>query len=374
MNGLERLCGNAQLKHRLLSARGLSHAYILAGPPGCGKKTLAGLLAQALVCSGPEGQRPCGRCSDCRKAEGGIHPDILSPGGEKALTVAQVRALRADAYIRPNEAGRKVYLLHQAQDLNESAQNALLKLLEEGPAYACFLFLTDNAGAILPTVRSRCELLSLSPVSPAEAESWLLSRYPQLPPEQVREAARRCEGVLGRAEAWLEGGGEEEEGGIGRALLQQLQQGVLGALVHGVGVLEQVDLPGRLVGADIGVGAEGADGGHAEVLVPLPRPDDVGMDAGEGLPAVGAGPAGDLPGAGAHQRPGEKPGQGMLAAAGGAGEDVGVGEPPADGQAALDGLVSRQDLQTPHQARSKRSMSTTKMVAPPTVTSTGMEG
>ena len=82
----------------------------------------------------------------------------------------------------PNEAPRKVYILENAQELNESAQNALLKLLEEGPAYACFLFLTDNAGAILPTVRSRCELLSLSPVSPAEAESWLLSRYPQLPP------------------------------------------------------------------------------------------------------------------------------------------------------------------------------------------------
>ena len=209
MRGLEALCGNAPAKRRLQAGRGLSHAYILAGPALCGKKALAALLARAMVCSGGD-EPPCGRCPDCRKAAGGVHPDIIRLGGEgKGVPVSQIRELKADAYVRPNEAPRKVYILENAQELNESAQNALLKLLEEGPAYACFLFLTDNAGAILPTVRSRCELLSLSPVSPAEAESWLLSRYPQLPPEQVREAARRCEGVLGRAEAWLEGGGEE---------------------------------------------------------------------------------------------------------------------------------------------------------------------
>ena len=77
---------------------------------------------------------------------------------------------------------------------------------------------------------------------------------------------------------------------------------------------------------------------------------------------------------GAPPLPGQQPGQGALAAAGGTGEDVGVGEPPSGGEAVLGLGVARQDLQSPHQARSKRSMSTTKMVAPPTVTSTGMEG
>ena len=167
MRGLEALCGNAPAKRRLQAGRGLSHAYILAGPALCGKKALAALLARAMVCSGGD-EPPCGRCSDCRKAAGGVHPDIIRLGGEgKGVPVSQIRELKADAYVRPNEAPRKVYILENAQELNESAQNALLKLLEEGPAYACFLFLTDNAGAILPTVRSRCELLSLSPVSPA---------------------------------------------------------------------------------------------------------------------------------------------------------------------------------------------------------------
>ena len=102
MRGLEVLAGNPQAKHRLSAGRGLSHAYILAGPAGCGKHTLAGLLAQALVCSGG-GEVPCGTCPDCRKAISGVHPDIIWVGEEgKDVNVSMVRALRADAYIRPN--------------------------------------------------------------------------------------------------------------------------------------------------------------------------------------------------------------------------------------------------------------------------------
>lgn len=234
MRGLEALCGNVQVKRRLSSGRGLSHAYLLAGPAGCGKRTLAGLLSQALVCSGA-GEVPCGACDHCRKAVAGVHPDILRVGNDgKDITVSQVREVRSDAYIRPNEAGRKVYILENAQTMNGSAQNALLKLLEEGPAYAAFLLLSDNAGAMLPTVRSRCELLTLSPVTPAEAEAWLLRRFPDLPREQILDAAQRCEGVLGRAVAWLEGGGQEAEEvrSAGAELARLLLSGPEGALLE----------------------------------------------------------------------------------------------------------------------------------------------
>ncbi|HJC40615.1 MAG TPA: DNA polymerase III subunit [Candidatus Intestinimonas pullistercoris] len=234
MRGLEALCGNVQVKRRLSSGRGLSHAYLLSGPAGCGKRTLAGLLSQALVCSGA-GEVPCGACDHCRKAAAGVHPDILRVGSDgKDITVSQVREVRSDAYIRPNEAGRKVYILENAQTMNGSAQNALLKLLEEGPAYAAFLLLSDNAGAMLPTVRSRCELLTLSPVTPAEAEAWLLRRFPDLPREQILDAARRCEGVLGRAVAWLEGGGQEAEEvrSAGAELARLLLSGPEGALLE----------------------------------------------------------------------------------------------------------------------------------------------
>lgn len=142
------------LKARM-GRRQLAHAYLVAGP---GRRELADTLAAAWVCTGPT--PPCGVCSGCRKAAQGIHPDILraDPQGD-GLKAEAVRALRADAYIRPNEAPKKVYLLEHSELLGLSGQNILLKLIEEGPAYACFLFLTPQPEALLPTIRSRCETL-----------------------------------------------------------------------------------------------------------------------------------------------------------------------------------------------------------------------
>jgi len=122
-----------------------------------------------------------------------------------------VRALRSDAYIRPNEGERKIYLLEQADRMNQSAQNAMLKLLEEGPAYAVFLLLAENGGGLLQTVRSRCEELDLVPVPPAEAERWLSAHFPDQDPAAVRRAALECQGLLGRGIELLEGSGEAAE-------------------------------------------------------------------------------------------------------------------------------------------------------------------
>ena len=178
---LTALAGNAQIKAQLAHREGdLAHAYIVAGPAGSGRHTLAAQMAAALVCSAQPQLRPCGRCSHCRKAAGGIHPDItvIAGSGGKPITVDQVRALRTDAYVRPNEAERKVYLLERADRMNASAQNAMLKLLEDGPAYAVFFLLAENGSALLPTVRSRCETLELAPVSPAQAGSGWPRHFP----------------------------------------------------------------------------------------------------------------------------------------------------------------------------------------------------
>ena len=201
---LNRLAGNTALKQQLsdrLSGGQLSHAYILSGPAGCGKHTLASVLSAAMVCTGLEG-KPCGNCPACRKTAAGIHPDIVTvlPEEEgKAVTVDQVRRMRADAWVRPNEAPRKVYLIEQADRLKPNAQNAMLKLLEDGPVYTAFLLLAENAGALLPTVRSRCEELALSPVSVPQAEQWLSERFPDKPAQLRKQAALDCQGVLGRA-------------------------------------------------------------------------------------------------------------------------------------------------------------------------------
>ena len=207
---LSELAGNRRIKEQLSqreSGRGLSHAYIICGPVGSGRHTLARLVSQAMLCEAPDCCRPCGTCPPCKKVLRGIHPDVMiisGPGEGKGITVDQVRALRTDAYIRPNEGKRKVYWLEGADQMNPSAQNAMLKLLEEGPAYASFLLFAGNAGGLLQTIRSRCEQLALSPVSPGECLRWLEARFPQKPRGELEQAADRCQGILGRAVEQLE--------------------------------------------------------------------------------------------------------------------------------------------------------------------------
>ena len=177
---LSALVGNETIKEQLSRAergRGLSHAYLISGPAGSGRHTLARQLAAAMLCTGA-GERPCGRCGPCSKVLRGIHPDvsvIAGPEKGKSITVDQVRLLRSDAYIRPNEGERKVYLLENADQMNSSAQNAMLKLLEEGPPYAAFLLIAENPGGLLETVRSRCEGLSLTPAEEMGEETGSLA-------------------------------------------------------------------------------------------------------------------------------------------------------------------------------------------------------
>ncbi len=114
-------------------------------------------FAAALECEG-EGERPCLRCRQCRKVLEDIHPDVVTvrDDGHKELPVELVRQLRQDVYIRPNDGARKVYIFADCGQLNQRDQNVLLKIVEEGPAYAAFLFCAETAAALLPTVRSRC--------------------------------------------------------------------------------------------------------------------------------------------------------------------------------------------------------------------------
>ena len=138
----------------------LSHAYLVSGGSADSRGALIARMAAAYLCEGEH--PPCGQCRACRKVRAATHPDVsrTSPPPDKAeIVVDQIRALRAGAYIRPNEGKRKVFVIDPADAMNPAAQNALLKVLEDGPAYAAFLLLADRPGALLDTVRSRCELL-----------------------------------------------------------------------------------------------------------------------------------------------------------------------------------------------------------------------
>ena len=156
---------------RLAAAGRLSHAYLITGPKGSGRHELARTLTQAMVCSGE--QKPCGVCSHCKKVLAGIHPDVTTvtfPEDKNEILVDQIRAMRTDAYVLPNEAEKKVYIIDPAGGMNEKAQNAFLKVLEEGPAYASFLLIAQTAGEVLVTVASRCEELSVTPAAGGETE------------------------------------------------------------------------------------------------------------------------------------------------------------------------------------------------------------
>ena len=147
---------------REAASRGtLSHALLFSGSGDLA--SAARYAAAAMECQG--GQKPCGVCPACRKVLSGIHPDVVTVRDEqhKNLSVDTIRQIRADAYIRPNEGARKVYIFPDCSILTEQDQNVLLKIVEEGPPYAAFLFCAENYSVVLQTLRSRCVELKLHP-------------------------------------------------------------------------------------------------------------------------------------------------------------------------------------------------------------------
>ena len=170
----------------------LPHAIILEGPAGSCKAELARWIAKAAVCTGA-GERPCGRCSGCVKAAAASHPDITVAGGgaaARSFHVDTVRQIRSDAYIKPNEAPRRVFILEGAEAMSEQAQNALLKVFEEPPERVLFLLTVTSAVKLLPTVRSRAQLFTLEGEERAD-------------PEDLELAAAICAAVPASGEARL---------------------------------------------------------------------------------------------------------------------------------------------------------------------------
>ena len=148
-----------------LKGRKLTQSMIISCPSQERMLDAAVYIAATKVCSDPE-RPPCGVCQHCRKAFSGIHPDIITIDRDEEkndITVDQIRQLVYDASVLPNEAENKVYIIRNAGAMNQNAQNALLKVLEEPPARVSIILLAENPGELLQTIRSRCALLLLPP-------------------------------------------------------------------------------------------------------------------------------------------------------------------------------------------------------------------
>ncbi|AAR35606.1 DNA polymerase III subunit delta' [Geobacter sulfurreducens] len=191
---------------RALRSGKTAHAYLFEGIEGCGKMTTALAFIEAAFCRRDDG---CGSCPSCRKMAGLQHPDLhrLAPEGA-FIKIDQVRELQRELSLRPVEAPMKACIIDDADRLNPAAANALLKTLEEPPGNALLILLTTNPAGILPTVRSRCQLLRFSPLPERVIEEYLTDAGRE--PAAARLAASLAGGSLSRAL-------EMEEGSAGTA-------------------------------------------------------------------------------------------------------------------------------------------------------------
>lgn len=203
MPGFEEILGHDSIKRHFLRAietKKISHAYILEGEAGMGKKSLAVAFALTLLCQG-EGKRPCLDCHACRQVLSGNHPDLFYVRHEKTASIGvdDIREQINDSVlIRPYSASYKIYIVDEAEKMTVQAQNALLKTMEEPPDYVIILLLAAGQEAFLPTVLSRCVQLKLKPLQDNVVKGYLTEKL-KMAEAEADTCTVFARGNLGRA-------------------------------------------------------------------------------------------------------------------------------------------------------------------------------
>ncbi|HJA13388.1 MAG TPA: DNA polymerase III subunit delta' [Candidatus Mediterraneibacter merdipullorum] len=185
-----------------VAADAVSHAYILNGERGSGKKLLANLFAMSLQCENrDEDGDACGKCQSCRQAMNGNQPDIIRVTHEKPNTISvdDIRVqVNDDIVIRPYSSRYKIYIIADADMMTVQAQNALLKTIEEPPAYAVIMLLTENAEVLLPTIRSRCVMMKLRNIKDQLVRKYLMEQL-GVPDYKADVCVAFAQGNMGKA-------------------------------------------------------------------------------------------------------------------------------------------------------------------------------
>lgn len=203
MAGFQDIIGHNQIKEHMqnaIQAGKVSHAYIINGPDYSGKKMLAEAFAMALQCE-KHGVEGCMECHSCKQAINRNQPDIIYVSHEKPNTISvdDIRKqVKEDVEIKPYSSPYKIYIIDEAEKMNVQAQNALLKTIEEPPAYVVILLLTTNAEAFLPTILSRCITLNIKVVPNELIKKYLMSQY-QVPDYQADVCVAFAQGNVGKA-------------------------------------------------------------------------------------------------------------------------------------------------------------------------------
>ncbi|MCI9150159.1 MAG: DNA polymerase III subunit [Lachnospiraceae bacterium] len=236
MAGFSDIIGHRQIiEHlqRAIDSDKVSHAYIFNGPERSGKMMLAEAFSMALQCEA-KGSTPCMECHSCRQALSKNQPDIIYLQHEKPGTISVDdirRQVNNDIGIKPYHSPHKIYIIDEAEKMNQQAQNALLKTIEEPPAYGVILLLTTNADAFLPTILSRCITLNLKAVPDAEIKAYLMQKL-EVPDYKADVCTAFAQGNVGKA---LQLAGNESFNELKLMALQLVKR------IHGLELYEMMD-------------------------------------------------------------------------------------------------------------------------------------